>query len=194
MYQKGNHGYQNIPRKERQSFLLIDGQPTTEVDFTTLHPCIFLNREGRECPKDMYSEVLKQLGIRKSKKRRAAIKNVILSALNMNTVHGIYTFTGQQESYQGNLKDHCKPIDIYNAIITLYPELKQYLGDGDNSDRLQAADSIIMIDILERLAKMGIVGLPLHDSVICKVPHKAIVEREMKAVYEAYMGFDIHVK
>lgn len=194
LYQKGNHGYQTLPKEERK-LLLIDGQPTIELDFVSLHPCILLNREGRACPKtDIYCDVLKELNIRKTKDRRAAIKSAFLTAFNIDTLHGFYTYTGQDKQYKQHLKKFRKPKEIYDAILVLYPELKGYLCCGDKSHELQGADSIIMIMILENLAKRGIKALSVHDSVICQVQDKNVVERVMKAAYKSCMGFDIQVK
>ena len=59
---------------------------------------------------------------------------------------------------------------------------------------LQRADSETMIDVLETLAKMGIVSLPEHDSVICPREHQETVRQVMQQVYRQHMGFEIGVK
>ena len=51
-----------------------------------------------------------------------------------------------------------------------------------------------MIDVLETLAKMGIVSLPEHDSVICPVEHRDSATQVMKQVYQRHMGCEIQVK
>ena len=55
-------------------------------------------------------------------------------------------------------------------------------------------DSWIMIDVLETLARLGIVALPEHDSVICPVEHQETVRQVMKEAYKQHMGFEIGVK
>jgi hypothetical protein len=48
--------------------------------------------------------------------------------------------------------------------------------------------------VLETLAKIGIVALPEHDSVICPVEHQETVRQVMKEAYKQHMGFEIGVK
>ncbi|NQT73994.1 MAG: hypothetical protein HQ553_14710 [Chloroflexi bacterium] len=195
LYQMGMHGYQSI-RKEDRAFLLIDGVTTVELDYMNLHPCMLLNKVGVKSPKtDMYSRVLKELGIRKTKARRSAMKHIFLIVTNIDTVQGFYGYLGRDsKEYRNHLKGHTRPKDIYNAILKLYPKLKPYVCTGKHSFGLQVEDSDIMIDVLETLAKMGIVGLPLHDSVICQEQHESVVEQVMKDVYKQHMKFDIEVK
>ncbi len=195
LYQIGMHGYQSIPKDDRAA-LLIDGKPTVELDYVSLHPCMLLNVAGQKCPKtDLYSQVLKELGIRKTKQRRAAIKIIILVATNIDSLRGFYGYLGRDsKEYRMHLKGLTRPKAIYDAIINLYPELQPYVCNGKYGFGLQVEDSEIMIGVLETLAKNGIVGLPLHDSVICQEEYKDTVEQVMKEVYQQRMGFDILVK
>lgn len=48
--------------------------------------------------------------------------------------------------------------------------------------------------MLETLAKLGILSLPEHDSVICPTEHQETVRQVMIEVYRRHMGFDIGVK
>lgn len=195
IYQQRIHNYQNNIPKEERPFLLLDGKPTVELDYVSLHPCMLLNMEQRECSKtDIYSKLLKELRIHKTKKRRDAIKKALLIATNIDSVRGFYSCFGREETYKQYLKQFVKPSDIYDAIVKLYPELKRYLGTGKRAFELQVKDSEIMMDILETLAKKGIVSLPVHDSVICPEEHKTVVEKVMKDCYRQHMGFDIQVK
>jgi len=196
LYQMGMHGYQTIPKEER-AFLLIDGQPTVELDYVSLHPSLLLNMQGAKCPKrDLYSSILRRLRIPKTKARRAAIKEIVLIAINMPTIQGFYSYLGRKhKGYRNELRTCARPKDIYEAIVGRYPKLKPYIGTGkDHGRTLQEKDSEIMMNILETLAKQGIVALPLHDSVICQAQYKDVLELTMKDVYKKHTGFDIAVK
>lgn len=193
LYQLGTHGYQNIPKEERP-YLLIDGRPTVELDYDSLHFNMRLNGDGWPSVSDFYTTVLRRLGIRKTKARRKAIKKPCLIALNIPTLRGYCCYVGRLPEYQEHLRDLVKPRAIYEAMIALYPQLRPYLCTGKHAPVLQRADSEIMIDVLETLAKMGIVSLPEHDSVICPAEHKDTVKRVMQQVYRRHMGYDIVVK
>jgi len=195
LYQMGNYGYQTLPREER-ALLLIDGQPTTELDYASLHPTMLFNMAGKASPDtDIYADVLKALGIRVTKNRRAAVKLAFLIAISFPSVRGFPSYVGRLEEYKKHLKGLAKPGDIYRAVIDFYPELKPYMCTGtQHGFKLQMKDSEIMIDVLETLANRGIVALPVHDSVICPVQHKEIVRQVMHQAYRDCMGFDIRVK
>jgi len=195
LYQMGIHGFQTIPKEERP-FLLINGRPTTELDYVSLHPSMLLNMAGRPCPEtDIYTTVLKRLGCRKSGQTRGAMKLIFLIAININTVRGFCSYLGRAcEAYREQLKDTVKPKDIYSAIVGLYPELRPYVCTGKRAFALQKADSEIMVDALETLAKMGIVSLPEHDSVICPREHQETAKQVMIEVYRRHTGYVIGVK
>ena len=54
---------------------------------------------------------------------------------------------------------------------------------------LQNMDSHIMNAILMKLLGLGILGLPVHDSVIVAEEHEEILREIMIGEYEAVMGF-----
>ncbi len=176
--------------------IIVQEKPTVELDYVSLHPCMLLNKAGKKCPKtDIYSKLLKELGIRKTKERRDAIKEAFLIATNIPSVKGFYSYLGRDCSgYQDHLRESVKPKDVYDAILKLYPKLEQHICSGKRRSALQVEDSEIMIDVLETLANKGIVSLPVHDSMICREEHAAVVEQVMRDCYKRHMGFDIQVE
>ena len=195
LYQQGVHGYQNIPRDERKHHLLIDGRPTTEWDYDALHFNLLLNRCGYPCVRDVYSTVLRRLGIRKTTARRDAIKKPCLISLNIPTVRGFCCYVGRLPEYQEHLKHLVKRSSlIYEALVTSYPQLKSYVCTGKHGAALQRQDGAIMDEVLETLAQRGIVALPEHDSVICPREHQETVRQVMVQVYQRRTGFMVGVK
>jgi len=201
LFQHGANNYQSLSGDERK-LLLINGKPTIELDYKSLHPNLLLNRTGNPCPsEDIYERIVQELGLRKSKTRRNAIKLLMLVTLNTDSRQSFSLKANSMVYKKGKRKGkrvmddiERRPIDVCTAIIRAYPALKPYICTGKHGLSLQQEDSKIMIDVLEMLAKQGVVALPVHDSVIVPVQHKDLAEQTMIDCYEKHTGFTITVK
>jgi hypothetical protein len=88
------------------------------------------------------------------------------------------------------MPDHIQGEDLYNSLIERHSAIKDYIGSPNIGVRLQKIDSDIMGRALINLAKQGIAGLPVHDSIRCKVEDEQVVIKEMKAAYFAEIGLN----
>ncbi len=201
IFTKGNYSYQFLSENDRQ-FLLIDGEPTAELDYKSLHPNLCLNMAGKPCDTLLYEKLLKELGLRKCKKRRRAIKLLVLISLNIGS-RGSFTRYCLGEVAE-NKRDKrvieatkvlgVHPSLIYKAIDKVYPELKPYICNGKHALMLQQKDSEIMEDVLETLALGGAVALPVYDSIIVPAKHRDFAKQTMLNCYKKHTGFEIKVK
>ena len=87
-----------------------------------------------------------------------------------------------------------RPKQVYEAILKAHPKLSPYVCTGKQWKWLQTTDSEIMIEVLGTLAGTGVVGLPLHDSVIAPTKYIDIVRQVMSYCYEKKMGFEPCIK
>lgn len=191
-FQKGIHGYQSLPSKERKH-LLINGEPTIELDYKNLHPNLLLNMAGSPCDNSLYENVLRDMGLRVCKARRKALKLIVLVAINIGSRSAFTRYVKEKMTKSINtLGVH--PSLIYKSLDKLYPMLKPHICTGKHALTLQQKDSEIMEDVLETLAGDGIVALPLHDSIIVPAQHKDLARQVMVESYEKHSGFRIEVK
>ena len=88
------------------------------------------------------------------------------------------------------MPDHIQGEHLYKSITERHSLIADLFGTDDIGGKLQKLDSDIMAMALNELAKKGIAGLPVHDSIRCKVEDEQVVINEMKAAYFAEIGLN----
>jgi hypothetical protein len=84
LYASDVYNYQNGIPKEERGCLLIDGEPTVELDFSAMHGNMLLNRAGEPCRRDFYERILKKLGVTPLEERRDAVKQLTNATFNVS--------------------------------------------------------------------------------------------------------------
>jgi hypothetical protein len=196
LYASGVYNYQNIPKEERP-YLLINGEATVELDYSAMHGNMLLNRANEPSKADFYERILVELGVVTTKEKRDAIKQMTNASFNVNRINGYAGAVSRVDMDSGKRLAEVlgiRPKQVYEAILRAHPKLRPYVCNGKQWEWLQTTDSDIMIDVLETLAKLDIVGLPLHDSVIAAAKHTYILKPIMIACYKKKMGFEPYIK
>jgi hypothetical protein len=89
-----------------------------------------------------------------------------------------------RDYFQGDKQDRDNARAIYVAIEASLPQLAKFWGTGAGK-KLQRADSDLAVRIMLRLLDQGIIAVPVHDSFIVDVRHKAklaaIMYEELRA-------------
>jgi hypothetical protein len=163
--------------------ILIDGQPTTEIDYSAYHILMLYHREGIDYPNDPYT-------VCEGPERRQIYKAVGLIAINAESNKSAYG------AIRDELRDRGIPAprrdEPFKTLIRKFREahrgIEQHLF-SDIGVTLQNIDSKIMNAILVRLIDHGILGLSVHDSVIVPEQHEAFTKEVMTEEYQKVMGF-----
>jgi hypothetical protein len=178
--------YQRLSKEER-SRILIDNEPTVELDFGSLHISMLYHREGLECPEDPY----KIEGI--PEYARPLIKkatNIIINA---------YSIVNAKESLQKNVYKDKELLNIkkrlqkisYMQILQMIKKTHSAVSKYFHSDygiKLQKDDSDIANGVIKRLMKKNILALVVHDSFIVQKKHEDELRKAMVLEYKKKFG------
>ena len=156
-----NGWWQNIP-KEYRANIIIDGKPTVEFDYSTIHPTILYIKEGLKPPEDAYSQIINDNfnGLNVEKHRlRSMLKSAFNAMLN-------------SKKPMSNPPKGIKPSDfglkwseVSSAILRTHSSIAHHFY-SDAGRKLQKIDSEIAEIVLLHFAKRNIPILPVHDSFI----------------------------
>ena len=183
--------YQDIPSDYR-STITIDGNPTIELDYGSLHISMLYAAEGVATLADAYDIAgLPRAFVKKAilviinaDNRTAALKSLENDAKAMlNRTLLSKKKQGLKKAYRdcGNFDDALSAIEQHHAVIAKY----FYTGYGI---KLQNKDSLIALEILNRFAPSDIPILPVHDSFIVERRHEAHLCAVMEETFARYNG------
>ena len=171
-----------------RSTMIINGEPTEELDYSGLHIRMLYNHLGIDYRNECYVYLKSDKANRDDRERMKLASLIVINSDErgkaQKAIHnqcrkkGIHYPAGQSGRYYALIER----FEDYHALI------KQFLLSGKGLE-LQYQDSVIMASILERMTRKGIPALPVHDSVICPARHKEFLRQVMMEEYEKAMGF-----
>lgn len=197
LYQRCN-SYQNLP-KEMRKHLTINKQPTLQSDYSgmVINIVYFLCNEKNQHIEDPYLPIIEKLKRKPNPELREAIKKSVIIAFNENDV------TSRIRALRWNHPDEYKtlftygvsPEKVYDVFLEVHSPLKNLFKSKKNIYGSQMlVESTIIKNILEKLHKKRINGLPLHDCIIYEKQHKDAIEKLMLEEYRSFTGNDIGIK
>lgn len=172
-----------LPRELRK-YILINGEPTVELDYSAQHIRMIYHMEKIAYVEDPY------LALCENEDERKIYKLVLLVAINApdekTAVNGI----------RDALRKARIDCSLTNESILGYlekfkgghPFIAKYLNTGIGLT-LQNLDSKIAEIILMTMTEHEIPCLPVHDSFIVPEKHEDFLMTAMKDSYEEVMGF-----
>jgi len=192
--------WQNIPKYLRK-FILINGEPTVELDFSCYHVSMLYSLQGLIPPetKDLY-----YIGYSKDKRlernfNKKAI-NIIFNSRNEENARAgvqqkVYTDTEDKLILPPEIPS-CKMKDlkpIFDLLKKKHKQIEKYFFSGKGID-LQFLDSQIAEAIMMHFAKKKIAVLVMHDSFIIQEKYSNELKDKMLEIYKYYYHSDIGIK
>lgn len=190
----GAKGHQSITKKERGT-ITIDGKPTVELDYKSLHIAMLYALEKEQIKDDPYI-------VKGKEELRDFTKKILLTGLNAksekSTLWRIW-----QDVFELLTKEKVtlKEEDLLVNILRLKPDWKELVKGlnqrhraiekytfNDTGIHLMNKDARIMRTILMSLVKEDIPCLPMHDSVIVQEKHKDALRKVMEDSYKKHMN------
>lgn len=197
LYQRCHNSFQHIP-KDLRKVLTINGEPSAEVDYTSMHVNLayFLAGANAKNPhlEDSYSPVVRKLGLEENQKTRDAIKKCILVAFNtpdVLTCARAFNYNHRKDSKTLS-KFGVKSKDVYEAFLKVNPGLYEVFNDIENKSHiLMFHESRIMKNCLLNAREKGIYAAPIHDAMSCKKGYEGKIKEIMEEEYRKYTEKDI---
>ena len=183
--------YQDIPSDFRDT-ITIDGKPTVELDYGSLHISMLYAQEGMATLVDSYDIAgLPRAFVKKAlvviinaDDRTAALKSLQKDANAMRS----RTLLSKKKKALKNAYQECKNFDdALTAIERHHAAIAKYFYTGQGI-KLQNKDSLMALEILNRFASSGIPILPVHDSFIVEKSQENNLRTVMEETFARYNG------
>ena len=157
---------------QHRSHIFINGNPTVEVDFKSMHVALLNAELGFVAVDDPYAVDADLFPQHEREVVRAWCKSLVLTAINAKDRVGTFKAfrsdakTGSPEK---RLKDE-QLGRLLDAFIAKSPHLEDHLC-SDQGITLMHKDGMIAADIMNKLTDKGIPVLTVHDSFIVQRHH-----------------------
>ena len=212
------HHYQGFSGEDRQEFT-INGEQTTELDFSGLHPHLLYAKEGIQFFGDPYSIVIND------PQCRDLLKKALLSLINAGGTWIEYEYdhykTGKHVEVKWWMTPEQQPVGVINLELKNDPVLRKrlekigiteasqiidtfrevhkpiahYFCNGkDNGLRIMNQDAAIALAIVNHFTKQSIPILAIHDSFIVQAKYRDQLQQTMKREYRKHTGFRCPIK
>lgn len=165
--------WQSLPKQVRQA-LVLEGGAVAEPDFAQLHAQLLYAYYGVPLAGDAYT-------VDGVERRISKIAWQILMNSSSEKAAVLALWQNVQKTRDPRLMASCTMSEAARVLKALEHRHREvahafYSGIGL---RLQFVDSELMLRVMERCIAKGIIGLPVHDSLVVKATDRALVEEVM---------------
>jgi hypothetical protein len=157
---------------ELRSHIFINGNPTVEVDFKSMHVALLNAELGAIAVDDPYKVEADLFPELDREMLRGWKKKLVLTAINAKdqaSTYSAFRNDAKKNSPEKRLKN-TQLKRLLDTFIVKNPHLSEYLC-SDQGITLMNKDSLIAADIMNMLTDKGIPVLTVHDSFIVQRHH-----------------------
>jgi hypothetical protein len=176
------HWIQSIP-KDYRKYIVLNGKPTVEIDYSTLHPMMLYAKAGQPLPAAPYA--LKGFDIPEARDICKMIFNTMVNA--ESTEIALYSIAEHPLMNIQLTEKYPTPASVMNAMLEKHKPVARYLNSKVGLE-LQYLDSEIAQQVMLKLLEYNIVAVPIHDSFIVQYIYEDVLKDTMKQVFEEYVG------
>lgn len=172
-----------MPKGLRQN-IMINGEPTAELDYKAMHIRMLYHLEDRDYRCDPY------IALSSNDDERVAYKLSTLVIINAsNEVKAQYGIKRVFDENGIKMDTSATAVQrIINNFKSVHEPISHYLCSGIGN-RLMNYDSMVAEGVLNQLTDEGIPCLPIHDSFIVPIQHEDMLWQAMMDEYQKVMEF-----
>lgn len=179
-------------KSEYRKHILINGEPTVEIDYKGIHLFLAYLMEGIDCrwfANDPYVIDVPDLGM----EWRDVTKEVTLTALNASTRTKACQSINGKMNRKGRKKirrhPRYKPSQLVDMCVEKHSIINKYFNT-DSGKLLQFYDSHIASQVLKHYTDMNIPILCIHDSFISQLKYRTALNEVMKKTVVESFGME----
>ena len=191
-------GFLNLA-KELRSEMVINSEPTTEVDLCNLHPRIYYTLKGIKVDEDFepYYVCPVKYGVKDLIKWRSFCKLGLLCVLyakqKNSATNALRAKLSDLVEYKGLIKaTDCK--NIIQDLIERNKKISDYFFNKDGWKYLQNIDSRIVSYVVKKFTEDQEVCLPYHDSFVVTVNNRDRLRDYMGQAWKSVLGTNLNFK
>lgn len=179
-------------KRELRQHIRINGEPTTELDYSAQHPSLMYERENAICPEDVYSIDRSKLPDH-FRPDRDTLKHMFLVALYTKSIKEFCCAVCEYVYREMNYIDRAKefPQGVTHADIRLILDLlvetnepiKSYLCSA-RALEMQRIDSQIAEYVIDECTRQNVPVLCIHDSFVVSDWHLNFLICNMRNAYK----------
>ena len=172
-------------KKVKREGILLNGEPTVELDFSGFNTMSAYSFVGAEPPAGDPYDI--------EGYARKGIKTLLCAMLYSK---------GERNSLPRGIRPWFPKLtdtfkSIWSAVLNKHKRLEPLFNVNEDEVpigfKLQRLESDVIIEVLMRCMEAGIPAYPIHDCVVTGVSNQHTVKAIMKDVYRSKVGYDIEV-
>lgn len=195
--------FQSIPKEERKT-LTINGNPTVDIDYRSMHPGLLYKSLGLKMPVDAYAiekgiRALTKMVLLVALNCKGGKKGVIKAVIWSDDFHElafqetVYELKGEFVSdFKAHLKKRKGELrelisETFDKLAILHAPIAQYFGTGVARQCFYHESHVLLSAIKTLMMKYpGLPLIPIHDALIVEESMAATVHSEMMSALYSY--------